>query len=337
MNGEKTKMINLKTRFFGLELKNPLIIASSSLTADVSKIKEFSDNGAGAIVLKSVFEEEIINEYNQVAKSKTSAHFHEFMDYFDYKIRGQILENYGQLIRSAKEVSQVPIVASINCISSGDWLQFASQVEDAGADAIELNLFVMPFDPTRKAEDNRKFYLDAVKETTRHVKIPVSVKISSYFSDLASICHELDCENLAGITMFNRFSSPDIDIDKEKVFEAATTSNDTEHLLPLRWVGILSPRLKSPIAASTGIHDAKHIIKMLLAGASAVQMASVFYKKSPAYLVELRKNIETWMQQKDYESLADFKGKLSLTKAANPGAYERAQYVSSFGGYASQK
>ncbi len=327
-------MTSLKTRFFGLELKNPLVISSSSLTADADKIKAFSDNGAGAIVLKSVFEEEIINEYNQVAQSKTASHFDEFMDYFDYKIRDQVLANYGKLIKAAKDISKVPVIASINCVSAGDWLQFASQVQDAGADAIELNLFVMPFDPTRKAEDNRRFYLDTVKEISRRVKIPVAVKISSYFSDLASICHELDGEKLSGITMFNRFSSPDIDIDKEKVIEAGTFSTDNEYLLPLRWVGILSPRLKCPIAASTGIYDAKHVIKMILAGASAVQMASVFYKKGPAYVAEILKGLEAWMDKKGYESIADFKGRLSLTKAANPALYERAQYLSSFGGYA---
>ncbi|MDD3145858.1 MAG: dihydroorotate dehydrogenase-like protein [Candidatus Riflebacteria bacterium] len=327
-------MTSLKTRFFGLELKNPLVIASSSLTADPDKVKAFSDNGAGAIVLKSVFEEEIINEYNQVAQGKSDSHFDEFMDYFDYKIRDQVLATYGRLIKSAKEVSQVPVIASINCISAGDWLQFASQVQDAGADAIELNLFVMPFDPNRKAEDTRRFYLDTVKEISRRVKIPVAVKISSYFSDLASICNELDGEKLAGITLFNRFSSPDIDIDKEQVIEAGTLSNENEYLLPLRWTGILSPRLKCPIAASTGVHDAKHVIKMLLAGASAVQMASVFYKKGPAHVAEILKGLETWMDKKGYESLGDFKGRLSLTKAANPALYERAQYMSNFGGYA---
>ncbi len=327
-------MINLKTRFFGFELKNPLIVASSSLTADADKIKAFADNGAGAIVLKSVFEEEIINEYNQIGESKSASHFDEFMDYFDYKIRDQVLASYGRLIKAAKEVSKTPIVASINCVSAGDWLQFASQVQDAGADAIELNLFVMPFDPTRKAEDTRRFYIDTVKEITRRVKIPVAVKISNYFSDLAAICHELDGEKLAGITMFNRFTSPDIDIEKEKVIEAGTLSSESEYLLPLRWVGILSPRLKCPIAASTGVHEARHVIKMLLAGASAVQMASVFYKKGPAYMGEILKGLENWMDKKGYESIGDFRGRLSLTKAANPALYERAQYLSSFGGYA---
>lgn len=326
-------MTSLKTRFFGLELKNPLVIASCSLTANVDKIKAFSDNGAGAIVLKSVFEEEIVNEYNQVAQSKPDAHFDEFMDYFDYKIRDQVLATYGRLIKSAKEVSQVPIIASINCVSAGDWLQFASQVQDAGADAIELNLFVMPFNPNQKAEDSRRFYLDTVREISRRVKIPVAVKISSYFSDLASVCHELDGEKLAGITMFNRFSTPDIDIEKEKVIEAGTLSSDNEYLLPLRWAGILSPRLKCPIAASTGIHDAKQVIKMLLAGASAVQMASAFYKKGPAFVAEILKELETWMVKKGYESIGDFRGRLSLTKAANPALYERAQYLSNFGGY----
>lgn len=330
-------MLNLKTRFFGLELNNPFIVASSSLTADSDKIKEFSDHGAGAIVLKSVFEEEIVNEYNEATSSRSAAHFNEFMDYFDYKIRDKVLANYGKLIKSAKQVSKVPIIASINCVSAGDWLQFASQVQDAGADAIELNLFVLPFDPTRKAEDNRRFYLDTVQALTSRLKVPVAVKISSYFSDLASICLELDAQKLAGITMFNRFSSPDVDIDKEKLVPAGVLSSANEYLLPLRWVGILSPRLKTPIAASTAVYDAEQAIKMLLAGANAVQMASTFYKHGTAHLVKLLADLEAWMTNKGYESLADFKGKLSLTEAANPGIYARAQYLSSFGGFTDKK
>jgi len=318
-------MISLKTNFFGLELDNPLIVASSSLTANVDKIREFSDNGAGAIVLKSVFEEEIVNEYNQVAQTKTSAHFEEFIDYFDYKIRDQVLASYGKLIRSAKGVSKVPVVASINCVSSGDWLQFAAQVQDAGADAIELNLFVMPCDPLTTAEDSRRFYLNAVREVAGRVKIPVTVKISSYFSDLASVCNALAGEKLAGITLFNRFANPDIDIEKEKLIEAQPFSGDKEYLLPLRWVGILSPRLGCPIAAATGIYSAEQVIKMILAGATAVQMASVFYKNGPSYLAQMLREIEQWME---------FRGNLSLTEAASPAIYARAQYLSSFGGYA---
>lgn len=330
-------MTSLKTIFFGLELKNPLIVASSSLTASTDKIAEFSGHGAGAIVLKSVFEEEIINEYNQVAQTKPEAHFEEFLDYFDYKIRDQVLSNYGKLIGAARKVSESPIVASINCVSAGDWLQFASQVQDAGADAIELNLFIMPCDPMNRAEDNRNFYLNAVREVVGRVKIPVTVKISSYFSDLAAICNELASEKIAGITLFNRFANPDINIEKEELLHANQLSGENEYLLPLRWTGILSPRLACPLAASTGIHNYEQVIKMILAGASAVQMASVFYKKGPACLAEMLQDLEQWMEKKGYSSIEDFKGNLSMTQTANPAVYERAQYLSSFGGYANSE
>lgn len=326
-------MTSLKTKFFGLELANPLIVASSSLTASPDKIREFSENGAGAIVLKSVFEEEIINEYNQVAQTKTSAHFEEFLDYFDYKIRDQVLSNYGRLIGEARKASKVPIVASINCVSAGDWLQFASQVEDAGADAIELNLFVMPCDPMNTAESNRNFYLNAVREVVGRVKVPVTVKISSYFSDLAAVCNALAGEKISGITLFNRFANPDIDIEKETLVEASPLSGEGEYLLPLRWVGILSPRLGCPIAASTGIHNAGQVLKMLLAGAHAVQMASVFYQQGASCLPKMLREIEEWMEKHDYESIGDFRGRLSLTQSGNPAVYARAQYLSRFGGY----
>ncbi len=328
-------MADLKTRFFGLELKNPIIIASSGLTAKPENVKEFSDLGAGAVVLKSVFEEEVINEYNQIAQSKSSSHFEEFIDYFDYKIRDQVLSGYGRLIRDAKNCSAVPIIASINCVSAGDWLQFASQVQDAGADAVELNLLVLPSDFERSAESNRRFYLEAVQEVLKAVKIPVTVKISNYFSDLACMCKDLAAAGVAGITLFNRFSTPDIDIEKEKIVAAGALSAAEEHLLPLRWVGLLSSRIGCDIAASTGVHEAKQVIKMLLAGASAVQMASAFYKNGNAHLVEVLRGLENWMQKKNYKNLADFKGRLSLEKVANPAIYERAQFLSHFGGYSS--
>ena len=326
-------MADLSTRFFGLNLKNPIIIASSGLTAKTDSIKEFSDLGAGAVVLKSVFEEEVINEYNQIAQSKTSSHFEEFIDYFDYKIRDQVLANYGKLIKEAKAVSSIPVIASINCVSAGDWLQFASQVQDAGADAIELNLLILPSDPERTADQNHRFYIDAVKEVIRAVKIPVSVKISSYFSDLACVCRELAEEGVAGITMFNRFSTPDIDIDKERVVPGVALSSINEYILPLRWVGLLSSRIDCDIAASTGIHDSRQVIKMLLAGANAVQMASVFYQQGNSHLTEVLNGLEKWMHNKGYKSIAEFKGKLSLEKIANPAIYERAQFLSHFGGY----
>jgi dihydroorotate dehydrogenase (fumarate) len=326
-------MANLKTRFFGLELQNPIVIASSGLTADINNIKQFSELGAGAIVLKSVYEEEVINEYNQIAQEKSSAHFAEFIDYFDYKIRDQVLSGYGKLIEEAVSESSVPIVASINCISAGDWLQFASQVQDAGAAAIELNLLVMPSDLNMTASKSHDFYIDAVKEVSRAVKIPVSVKISNYFSDLAHLCKELSDLKISGITLFNRFASPDINIKKETVIPAAPLSAESEHLLPLRWIGLLSSRIEAGLAASTGIHNSEQAIKMILAGADAVQLASAFYKKGNAYLSKLLEEIEQWMDNKGYKSISDFKGKLSFEKARNPALYERAQFLSQFGGY----
>jgi dihydroorotate dehydrogenase (fumarate) len=326
-------MANLKTRFFGLELGNPIIVASSGLTANSKNIEEFSRLGAGAIVLKSVFEEEVINEYNKIAQSKNSSHFEEFLDYFDYKIRDEVLSNYGKLIKAAKQVSSVPIIASINCVSAGDWLQFASQVQDAGADAIELNLLVLPSDFEQDATSTHDFYINAVKEAMRAVKIPVSVKISSYFSDLARMCKELSDLGVAGITMFNRFATPDIDIEKEKVMVGGTFSAAQEHLLPLRWIGLLSSKLKADVAASTGVHEAKHAIKMLLAGAGAVQVASAFYQNGNAYLTEMLIGIEKWMDKKGYKEISDFKGKLGVEKIANPAIFARAQFLSQFGGY----
>ncbi|MGM0600769.1 MAG: dihydroorotate dehydrogenase-like protein [Candidatus Rifleibacteriota bacterium] len=326
-------MADLKTRFFGLDLKNPLIAASSSLTATPDNIAKFSECGVGAIVLKSVFEEEVLNEYDQIAQDYSSSHFEEFIDYFDYKIRNNVLGNYGKFIREAKKNSEVPVVASINCISAGNWLQFASQVQDAGADAIELNLLVLPSDVSRSAEDNHRFYLEAVKEVRNKVNIPLSIKISNYFSDLARFCKEIDELKVDGITLFNRFATPDIDIKKEKLIEASPLSSEVEHLMSLRWIGLLSSRLDCPLAASGGVHTWEQMIKMILAGAGAVQMATAFYQKNIEYALEVVKGLETWMNNKGYEKIDDFRGNLAGDKTANPGFYERAQFLSSFGDF----
>ena len=243
-------MANLSTRFFGLELKNPLVIASSGLTNSLENIKTFAESGAGAVVLKSIFEEEVYFEYEEMMRKQGgSHHFHEHLDYFDYQIKDENVKDYIRFISDVKDAVDIPIVASINCISSGDWVQFASKIEAAGADAIELNLFILPSDLNKSASEASDFYLSTVKAVLAKVNIPVSVKISSYFSNLGGMVKELADAGVAGVTMFNRFYSPDVDLDSLSLKAANVLSSPSDYVMPLRWIGLLSGRVDCQLAA----------------------------------------------------------------------------------------
>jgi dihydroorotate dehydrogenase (fumarate) len=326
-------MANLSTRFFGLNLKSPVIAGSSSLTAKVDQIEKIAKAGAGAVVLKSLFEEEIHLQFEAELSSQNElAPDPEYLDYFDYVIKEESLKRYLQLIADAKKVAGIPVVASVNCTTSTEWVQFARKIEEAGADALELNLFIVPSNENRSHTANEQFYFDTVKKVLEVVKIPVSVKISHYFSNLAKVVSELSQTGIAGITLFNRFYSPDIDIDAEDLVPAEILSSGNEYLLPLRWTGILSPKAACPLAGTTGVQTAETAVKFLLAGANAVQIASAIYEKGPDVITTFNAGISQWMDRKGYQTIDEFKGKLCL-KTKQIDAWERVQFMNYFGGF----
>ena len=325
-------MANLGTQFFGLNLKSPLIAGSSSMTGDLSQIIKLSQAGVGAIVLKSLFEEEIYAQLQEeLSERKALAPDPEYLDYFDYIIKEENLNNYIGLIKQAKQATDVPIIASISCISSADWVLFAKKLEEAGADALELNLFVIPSDVEKNREASEQFYFETIKKVLDVVSIPVGIKISHYFSNLGRVIKELSGTGVAGITLFNRFYSPDIDIQKEELVSADVFSSPNEYLLPLRWTGIMSAQTECPLAATTGIHSAETALKFLLAGASAVQIASVLYNGGAGMITEINHGIAQWMEEKGYAEIAEFKGKLAI-KNEHVTLYERAQFMKYFSG-----
>lgn len=324
-------MANIATRFFGLDLKSPVIAASSSMTGNRDQIIKLAEAGAGAIVLKSIFEEEIYHELKEELSLRTELHADpEYLDYFDYVIKEETLNKYLTLIAEVKARTKVPIVASINCISSGDWTLFARRLEEAGADALELNMFVYPTHFGKKAALNEQFYFETISKVLQVVKIPVSIKISHYFSNLAEIVERLAVTGIAGITVFNRFYTPDIDVANERIIVGEILSSSTDYLLPLRWVGILSGSVACEMGATTGIHTVETALKFLLAGASALQIASVLYKEGPQSITQMNEGIASWMDQKGYTSLSDFKGTLSQSVSASQ-AWERVQFMKYFG------
>lgn len=328
-------MANLTTRFFGLDLKTPIIIGSSGLSNSVDKIRLLAENGAGAVVLKSVFEEEIYNEYQlEIDKQAIAHHNQEHLDYFDYEIKNDKVKQYLELIQGVKKVGiDIPLVASINCTSGSDWVFFAKKLADSGADAIELNLFLLPSDIERTADQVHQYYFSTINKVIEATNVPVTIKLSPYFSDLALMIKELSETKLAGITLFNRFYNVDIDIENKELVPAKILSHPFEYLQSLRWIGIMSGRVQCDLAASTGIHDYETAIKMMMAGASAVQIVSGVYKHGYEFVKEMVIGLAKWMDENNVKSIPELIGTANSFNARNPALFERVQFMKYFGEY----
>jgi dihydroorotate dehydrogenase (fumarate) len=325
-------MKDLSTEYLGLQLKNPVIVGSSGLTDSADKVKDLADNNAGAVVLKSLFEEQILAELSQNLTNYSA----DYPDAFDY-IREYTRENsvgaYLSLISAAKKAVQIPVIASINCVSGKEWVAFAKSAENAGADALEINISLLPSDPRKKCTDYEKIYFDVIEQVTALVSIPVSLKMSIYSSALANLITRLSWSGkVAGFVLFNRYFRPDFDIENLTVRPANIFSTPEEIVMPLRWIALLAGSLKSDLAASTGVHDSTGLIKQLLAGAAAVQVVSTLYKNGPVYINNLIKGLDDWMESKSYDRISDFRGKLSIASADDAAALHRIQYMKYFGG-----
>jgi dihydroorotate dehydrogenase (fumarate) len=329
-------MANLSTVFAGLNLRNPIIIGSSGLSDSAENVIALEKAGAAAIVLKSLFEEEILKEINASMQRMSSDGFlyPETVDFYEHMdSNNDATTNYLEQIRKAHKSVSIPIIASINCISASQWTYFPSQIQQAGADAIELNIFVLPSDFNRKAEENEKVYLDIIQEVRKQVSIPIIVKLSYYFSNLASFIQKLSNTGINGLVLFNRFYNPDIDIDSLEFTSGAVLSSPSDIYLPLRWVGILSGRLGCSLAASTGVHDGTSLIKMILTGADAVEIASTVYINGYDQIQIMLDELENWMIVQKMNSIDSFKGMLSQSKTTNPAAFERVQFMKYFRGF----
>ena len=326
-------MVDLSTQYLGLKLKNPVIAGSSGLTNSVKSIQDLEENGAGAVVLKSIFEEEIAFEYEDILKeaSEEGVNLDQF-DYYDFHIKGEKLDKYTTLIEESKKNVSIPVIASINCVYSHEWTSFAKQLQTAGADALELNMFFLPSEFDRTSEEKEKAYFQIIEKVQKEVTIPIALKISYYFSNLGPMIQQLSETGIAGLVLFNRFYSPDIDIDKMEVVSSNVFSAPSDLPISLRWIAIMAERVSCDLAASTGVHEGAALIKQLLAGANAVQVASTLYKNGKGQIAEMLKTLEDWMGQKGFNKLDDFRGKMSQAKSSNPAAYERVQFMKYFGG-----
>jgi dihydroorotate dehydrogenase (fumarate) len=327
------KMADLSTQYLGLKLKNPLIAGSSGLSRTVKGVKEFEDNGAGAVVLKSIFEEEIVYEYEDILKEASADGLNlDQFDYYDYQIKDEKLTKYTSLISECKSSVSIPVIASINCVYSHEWIAFAKKLQDAGADALELNMFFLPSDFDRTTEEKEKAYFKIIEEVQKIVSIPIALKISYYFSNLGPMIQQLSESGIAGLVLFNRFYNPDFDIDKLEVVSSNVFSSPSDLHMSLRWIAIMAERVSCDLAASTGVHDGDALIKQILAGANAVQVVSSLYQNGKGQIKTMLDTLEEWMTGKGFSSLDDFRGKMSQAKSSNPAAYERVQFMRYFGG-----
>jgi dihydroorotate dehydrogenase (fumarate) len=329
-------MADLSIKYMGLDLRNPIIVGSSGLTDKIEAIRNLEQNGAGAIVLKSLFEEEIVLEKEaRLTRMQSGTDLYpETVDFYRFEdAPKESTSQYLETIQSVKKQVSIPVFASINCMTASQWTWFPKEIESAGADALELNLFILPTDMERSLKETEKVYFDIVSEVVDKVRIPVALKISYYFSNLAGMIRRLSETGAASLVLFNRFYSPDFDIDTFEVTSGSVLSTPGDLALSLRWIAIMSGRVGCDLAASTGVHDATALIKQLLAGASAVQVVSSIYRHGGERIGEMLHDLETWMGKHGFSGIGDFKGKMSQAGSGNPAAYERVQFMKYFRGF----
>lgn len=324
-------MPNLEVNYLGLKLKNPVIAGSSGLTSTIDKIRSIEQAGAGAIVLKSLFEEQI----NFEAGSLIMDHdYPEAEDYIKNYTKSNSVENYLSLIEVAKKSVSIPVIASINCVTASDWIGFSRKIEEAGADALELNVYFIPTDKFRPSADFENIYYQLARQVTKIISIPVSMKLGNQFTNVLGVVDHLYALGTKGVVLFNRFYEPDIDIDNMKLSSADVLSNSSDIRYVLRWIALISDKVsKVDISASTGVHSYEAVVKQLLAGAKTVQVCSLLYKKGIQEIANLVSGLEDWMNKKGFNEVKEFRGKMSYRNIPDPSVYERSQFMKYFSNY----
>lgn len=324
-------MSTIKTEYMGLELSSPVIAGSSNFTSKVESIVEAEAAGAGAVVLKSLFEEQIVSMAHSMSARES---YPEADDYLHYYTRTNSVESYLDLISRARRNVGIPVIASINCFSPKGWIDFAVEIENAGASALEVNIFFVPVDMHQNSTDSEAVYFKIIDNLRKKIKIPLSVKIGFRFSNLLNFAWQVHNHGASGIVMFNRFYEPDFDINSMNVVPASVLSNPVEQRYVLRWVGMVSAQdIRMDISASTGVYTGEDAIKYLLAGATTVQVCSALYKRGFTVITEINETIRKWMDLKEFKSISDFRGRLNYKNIENPSLFERSQFMKHYSSY----
>jgi len=322
--------MNLTTNYLGMELKSPLVPSASPLSQEVDNIKLMEDAGAGAVVMHSLFEEQLTLEKYELHHHLTygTESFAEALTYFpepaDFRVGPQ---EYLEHIRTAKEQVNIPIIASLNGFSLGGWTEYGQLMQQAGASALELNIYYVPTNPDLTSAEVEQNYIDILQSVKKSVTIPVSVKLSPYFTNTANMAKRLDRAGADGLVLFNRFYQPDINLETLEVEPQVLLSTPQAMRLPLRWIAILYGHIHGSLAATSGIHNAQGIIKMLMVGASTTMLCSVILRNGINYLKSLQEDVIKWMETHEYESVRQMQGTMSQLNCPDPTAFERAQYM----------
>ncbi|NPV76512.1 MAG: dihydroorotate dehydrogenase-like protein [Anaerolineae bacterium] len=323
-------MIDLTTSYLGLQLKNPLVAAASPLSKKLSNVRKLEDAGVSAVVMYSLFEEQISHESRALDYflSRGTESFAEALSYFPEMEHYNIgPDEYLNLIQKLKSSIDIPVIASLNGVSTGGWIEYAHRMQQAGADALELNIYYIPTDFDITSKDLEQSYVNLVSDLRKQIRIPLAVKLSPFFTALPSLARQLVEAGAGGLVLFNRFYQPDLDIEMLEVIPSLELSTSSELRLPLRWVAILYGRISADLALTTGIHSAEDIIKGIMAGASVVQPASALLRNGIHWAKEALSGIEEWMEKFEYESVRQMRGSMSQQAVAEPAAFERANYM----------
>jgi dihydroorotate dehydrogenase (fumarate) len=328
--------MDLTTTYLGIKLKNPIVPSASPLSRTLENMKRLEDAGASAIVMYSLFEEQIAHEAAELDHylEYGTESYAEALSYFpkadDYNVGP---ENYVELLRKAKESLGIPVIGSLNGISVGGWIKYAKHIQEAGADALELNVYYIPTDPKLGSTEVEARYVEVLKAVKSAVTIPIAVKLSPFFSSLANVAHRLVDAGANGLVLFNRFYQPDIDLEQLEVVPGVTLSDSTASRLPMRWVAILHGRIKASLAATGGVHTVHDVLKMLMAGADVTMMCSALLKNGADRIREVLLELREWMLEHEYVSIGQMKGSMSQKAVADPAAFERANYMKALNKY----
>ena len=322
--------MDLRTRYMGLDLKHPVVASASPLSTEVDGVRRLEDGGAAAIVMFSLFEEQLREEMAAVdhLTALGAESFGESLSYFpsvdEYHVGP---DHYLDLVRRAAEAVEVPLIASLNCVSAEGWSDYARSMEQAGASAIELNVYYLAADPEMSGRDVEALYLDAVRAVKAATSVPVALKLNPYFSAMANMARQLADAGADALVLFNRFYQPDFDLDELAVVPDLKLSHPLEIRLPLRWIAMLHGRIDASLAATTGVHTPDEVIKYLLAGADAVMTTSALLRHGPGFVEKLVNGLTVWMEQRGFASVGDLRGTLSQARASDPAAFARANYI----------
>ena len=323
-------MIDLTTAYLGLRLRTPLVASASPLSQEIDGIRRLEDAGASAVVLYSLFEEQLRQESLELEQNLAAGtdSFAEAASFFPQPAEFRLgPEGYLNHIRKAKQAVKVPIIASLNGSTLGGWAEYARQIEQAGADAIECNIYFIPTNPEVSSSDVEKTYIDILREVKISVRIPVAVKLSPFFSNMANMAKRLDEAGANGLVLFNRFYQPDINLDELEIQPNVLLSTAQALRLPLTWIGILYGRIQASLAATSGVHGPEDVVKLLMVGADVTMLCSTLLRNGINHLRHIEAGVLEWMEKHEYESVQQMKGSMSQIRCSNPSAFERAQYM----------